>query len=48
MVIDLGYLKRVIKRLGTLALTLARNISCFQNGCILHAIFDCIYNCTYG
>ena len=48
MVIDIGYLKKVTKRLLTLALSLLRNISCFQNGCILHAIFDCFYNCNNG
>ncbi len=48
MVIDVGYLKRVTKRLLTLVLSLVRNISCFQNGCILHAIFDWIYYCNNG
>jgi len=48
MVIDVGYLKRVTKRIFTLAVTLIRNISCFQNGSILHAIFDCVHNSING
>ncbi len=44
MVIDLGYLKKVTKRIMTLVLSLIRHISSIQNGCILHAIFDCFYN----
>ena len=44
MVIDIGYLKRVTKRILTLVITLIRNISRFQNGNILYAIFDCVYN----
>ena len=48
MVIDIGYLKKVTKRVLTLALTLIRNISCFQNGSILHAIFDSVYNSNNG
>lgn len=48
MVIDIGYLKRVTKRLLTLLLSLVRYISRIQNGCILHAIFDCFYNITNG
>lgn len=48
MVIDVGYLKRVTKRILALAITLLRYISCFQNGSILHAIFDCVRNCING
>ncbi len=48
MVIDIGYLKRVTKRLLTLLLSLVRNIPCFQNGSILHAIFDCVCYSNYG
>lgn len=48
MVIDVGYLKRVTKRILTLALTLIRSISCIQNGSILYAIFDCICHINHG
>lgn len=48
MVIDIGYLKKVIKRLLTLLVSIIRDIPCFQNGSVLHAIFDCIYHSTNG
>ncbi len=43
MIEDVGYVKKVTKRILTLALSLIRNISCIQNGSILYAIFDCVY-----
>ncbi len=48
MVKDIGYIKRVTKRILTLVLSLIRDISCIQNGSILHAIFDCVYHSPYG
>ena len=47
MVVDVGYWKKVAKRLITLAITIVRNISCIQNGSILHAIFDCVYYSSF-
>lgn len=48
MVVDVGYWKKVIKRLITLIITIARYIFSVQNGSILYAIFDCIYNIFNG
>lgn len=48
MVIDIGYLKKVTKRITMFALSLVRYIPSIQNGSILYAIFDCVHNISNG